>query len=478
MSSAQFNHSFVDNFTRSASNRVSSKPLMAGGEIALPLSAWRTMFGCSTLALLVSSYLAWSSLTSSPVAGCGGGNTFDCSHVLHTRWSSVLSVPVSIPAIATHFVLLSTLMTNPTTTRARQIRMGIIGFASFVAGTAAVWFIGLQLFVIGHLCPYCLVAHAAGIISAGVFLWNRPANLQLMKWTGAAAIASVSLLAGLQLSSTAPATYETIVYPRATPTNEATSTSAKPDASDGELFAPPTSVQNQASLDHAIDFFNEQTLHIISAAITNPTTLLVAEVQAESATASKTVEILGGVTLATDAWPLVGNPDAELVFVELFDYTCSHCQRTHQSLKAAEQKYGDRLAVISLPVPLDGKCNPTVRSTDATHAEACDIAKLAIAVWTIDRQQFAEFHDYLFASKPTYAQAMVKAQSMVDAHKLKLTLQSTLPADYVKRHIALYQKAGAGQIPKLMFPGITTVGAIESPTTMIQLIEQHLVKSN
>jgi len=50
------------------------------------------------------------------------------------------------------------------------------------------------------------------------------------------------------------------------------------------------------------------------------------------------------------------------VFVELFDYTCPHCQRTHEAIQGAKTKLGDRLAIISLPLPLDGKCNPTVPS--------------------------------------------------------------------------------------------------------------------
>ena len=72
--------------------------------------AWWSMFACSATALASSCYLAWASLTSSAVAGCDGGSVFDCSHVLHSRWSNVMSIPVSIPAIAIHITVLTMLL--------------------------------------------------------------------------------------------------------------------------------------------------------------------------------------------------------------------------------------------------------------------------------------------------------------------------------------------------------------------------------
>jgi len=351
--------------------------------------------------------------------------------------------------------------------------MATIGFASLAAGAAAVWFMYLQFFVIRHLCPYCLVAHTAGLILATAFLWEHPVSLRSLKWIGSGAVVSLATLAALQLSSDSPQTYEIIEYNKTPGLNGAPSSSANSPSEDAGLFAPPASIQLHSSVKNRIEQINSQTFLRLSIAMANPASLLVAEVQADYGKPKKTVEILGGLRLAPDAWPLVGEPDAELIFVQMFDYTCSHCRRTHASLKAAEQKYGGRLAVISLPVPLDGKCNPTVRSTAASQSEACEIAKLAIAVWATDHQQFTEFHDYLFESQPNYAQALTKAKSMLDRAKLNSVLSSSLPEDYVKRHLALYQKAGSGQIPKLLFPRKTAVGAVESMDAMIKLIDQN-----
>jgi protein-disulfide isomerase len=251
-------------------------------------------------------------------------------------------------------------------------------------------------------------------------------------------------------------------------------TFAAPIMDDENMFAPPASAQLHTSYNEAVKRFQPAGLMQLAHVVMNPASLLISDVTSDGAPPAKTIEVLGSVKLATNAWPLVGNPDAELIFVELFDYTCPHCRQTHKSLQGAKQKYGERLAVLSLPVPLNSKCNPTVRTDNASHGQACEIAKLAIAVWTIDREKFADFHDYLFESSPSYSQALAEAKTMLDAGRLDAVLRSSLPSDYLERHVTLYQKAGSGQIPKLLFPKITTVGAIETPDAMIRLIEQHL----
>ncbi|WP_286177970.1 vitamin K epoxide reductase family protein [Rhodopirellula sp. JC639] len=471
------------NFLPSVQSHLASRPSAAravapGAAAGIGTVAWWTMLLSSAVAMLTSGYLAWSSLTSSPVAGCSGGSVFDCSHVLHSRWSSVLSVPVSIPAVVTHAVVLSLLLSRPPTDSMQSVRWNAVGLTSLTAGAAAIWFVGLQIFALGQLCPYCLVAHAAGLVLAGVFLWRLPITGRALRWNASAAVLSVAALAALQLGTEPPPTYEVIDHADG-PAAVESSTGAVNDA-EGDLFAPPASATTQTSSIQpaAAVWVADWTTELTGAltAIANPAMLLGGQVTGpgQSEPQRTTASVLGGVKLATTEWPLIGKPDAEMVFVELFDYTCPHCQQTHRSLSEAKKHFGDRLAVITLPVPLDGKCNPTIRSTHASHQEACEIAKLAIAVWTVDKDKFAQFHDYLFESTPNHVTAKSKAATIVDRDELEKVLRGPVPADYLQRHVALYQKAGAGKIPKLLFPKTSTVGAVGSPQTMIQLIQQNL----
>ena len=82
----------------------------------------------------------------------------------------------------------------------------------------------------------------------------------------------------------------------------------------------------------------------------------------------------GAVFLGFFALTLVG-------FVEMFDYTCPHCRATHKAIHGAMERFGDDLAIVALPVPLNRACNSAVTSNHSKHAEACKIAKIAVALW-------------------------------------------------------------------------------------------------
>ncbi len=477
MSTAPLHRPLTDTFARPRRSRNTawSKPTDVDGVRQISRVTWWCMFLASSAALLSSAYLAWSSLTSSAVAGCSGGSVFDCSHVLHSRWSSVLSIPVSLPAMATHGLILGMLCWSATTARMSRIRWRVIGFAAILAGGAAIWFTGLQIFALGHLCKYCLVAHAGGIIVAAAFLYSRPVSTRALKWTTLAATGSLAGLIGLQFAGEPPQTFEVIDYNTHQP---AVIDSAAPvddsEIGDDDLFAPPASANLQSSFQLDVERFQSESLPRLISAIANPATLLMAEVEAVPEKPKATATILNGIKLHTDAWPLVGDPNAKMVFVELFDYTCPHCRETHISLAAARKHFGDDLAVITLPVPMDQSCNPTVKSTPHEHREACNLAKLAIAVWLVDHAKFTEFHDYLFDSTPSYADARTHAATVVDKYKLEGVLQGTVPSDYISKHVSLYKRAGSGTIPKLLFPATTTVGAVASPQAMIDMIDKYL----
>ena len=450
-----------------------SRVISSNNEMIIPAVAWWIMLACSATAFLTSSYLAWASLTSSAVAGCDGGSIFNCNHVLHSQWSHVMSIPVSIPAIVLHMVVLSMLLSNPASQRMQAARWSIVGFASLSAGAAAVWFIGLQVFWIGHLCQYCLVAHAGGLILAAVCLWNLPIPTHSCRWIGCGALTAVFGLAALQTFGVTPETHKLIEY---SVPSETSGESGGTETEDAYLFeAPKRAIEPQVLLMPNHLQRNVIQASSLIAAYLNPASMVTFQVVANTDEGqTHSARILNSVKLETNAWPLLGKSDAELVFVELFDYTCEHCQRTHKAIEGARQKFGDRLAIIVLPVPMDGKCNPTVKSTDALHAEACELAKLSVAVWSVDKGKFAEFHHYLFTAKPNYSTALTKANELVDMEKLKAMRSSTLPNEFIAKHVALYQRAGAGTIPKLMFPKTSSVGAIESAEVIIHLIEQHL----
>lgn len=191
-----------------------------------------------------------------------------------------------------------------------------------------------------------------------------------------------------------------------------------------------------------------------------------------AAPARKLITVAGNrVTLDVKQWPLLGDAEAQYVFVEMFDYTCPHCRNTHHAIKGAFENFGDRLAILALPVPLERACND---AASGGHPGACELAKISIAVWRVSPEKFHEFHDWMFESTRSPASARAQAEKLVGAEKFRKEYSSKIPSEYVKRHVDLYKKVGQGSVPKLLFPKSTINGEINSKSTMVGTIEREL----
>jgi len=171
-------------------------------------------------------------------------------------------------------------------------------------------------------------------------------------------------------------------------------------------------------------------------------------------------------------WPLLGDPDAKYIFVEMFDYTCPHCRHTHHAIEGARKKYGDKLAVIALPVPLERSCNDA--ASGSGHYGACEFAKISIAVWRVDSTKFSEFHDWMFESTRSTSQARDKACQLVGHQALQTELALPHASNYILKHVDLYKRIGRGAVPKLMFPKATLSGQVSSTQTLCRAIEREL----
>ena len=88
---------------------------------------------------------------------------------------------------------------------------------------------------------------------------------------------------------------------------------------------------------------------------------------------------------------VLGSPEAKYVVVEMMDYTCPHCRKMHAHIREAMERYGDQLAIVIMPVPLELECNKLVSVTDPMHRGACKMARLALAVAKIDPASSSTF---------------------------------------------------------------------------------------
>ena len=141
----------------------------------------------------------------------------------------------------------------------------------------------------------------------------------------------------------------------------------------------------------------------------------------------------------------LGSAEAPNVVIELFDYTCKHCRATHQRVHNALRRYGDQLAFVVMPVPLELRCNKFLRSARPQNIGACNLAKIALIVSKAGPGKFANFHDWMMSDeeKPKrYEQALVRAYQEVGRLPVRQGLKDKDINKRISRHVNLFANLG------------------------------------
>ncbi len=466
----------------------------------------------SAIALAISGYLSYVAFTSTKILGCGGG-VFNCDHVLTSKWSTFLGLPVAAWAGSMYLGVLTALIgtarvavsTQPSLMR--QWSWSIVTTAAVSAGLAAAWFIGLQAFVLEHYCPWCLGAHSCGILLCISTLCFAPLAGKTKAMCASLGFTATLGLVVMQLMAPEPLTYEIQDYPQ-TPLDggviEEPGTFDAPGSDGGDVFLAPDAQSSLPKADlwlaHTQNWARDWGSAVMS--LTSPSLLLAGQVgtpapaaagqsnppvaaaaaapqsaapqtaavqaAAPQAAAGRTVHLsLANIKLRPEHWPMLGSPDAKHIFVEMYDYTCKHCRKTQKAMKGAREQLGDKLGVILLPVPLNRNCNP--HAAGNPNANACELAELALSVWKAANNQevFAGYHEWLLEGEnpPSLADARAKAISLVGAPALDGAKESA--QKFIKSNVDIYKRMNAGAVPKLIFATTVMTGEVQAPNVIV-----------
>jgi hypothetical protein len=190
----------------------------------------------------------------------------------------------------------------------------------------------------------------------------------------------------------------------------------------------------------------------------------------------------GGIQLPVESVPLIGKADARHILVKYFDYTCPACRSMHHDLAAAMAAYPVDLAVIVIPCPLNHSCNPYADEKPSArvaemHKDACELARIALAVWRADRSKFPKFHDELFARQGhmTPKAAAMIADSWVGKQQLQ-SASSDPWIDALLQHSAnVYGrlKQRNPRMPKLLLGGSKVIHGIANDSGAFKKILQQ-----
>jgi hypothetical protein len=183
--------------------------------------------------------------------------------------------------------------------------------------------------------------------------------------------------------------------------------------------------------------------------------------------------------------PIIGSPEAEHIVVELISYDCSHCRKSNRIIKQALSRYGDQVALIVIPIPLEMRCNKLIKDPSASHSGACTTAGTALAISKIKPAYFARFHDFVMSGSkdkaPPVTRILTKAYTLVDRAKLKESREGQeIPkqiASYVDLFAKLQQLNGSKKefgLPIQILGDHIMTGTIEKADDIDKAWEEHL----
>lgn len=373
------------------------------------------MYALTLIALALSVFLAViAAREGQTIPGCGDGGTFDCGHVLKSKWSRVFDVPVGFVAAGAYamvLVVLPFIGTGATPANKRWAWTLLLVAATGIAAAAA-WFLTLQTAVIGSFCIYCVLTHATGAALALLIFFSAP------------------------------------------------------------LRVPPANGSSHQSANVQPLVSRQRLLLCVWVGLMTPI-LFAAGVRPQHVMLLR--EYSMPVSFVPEEFPALGDVTRGTVVMSLSDYTCPHCRATHEYLLKAMQRYGHAMAIVVMPLPLDKKCNPRIKETEKRHENACELARLALTVWRAKPSAFAEYDRWLFESEMPRrpVDARQKAIELVGDDAFDLAFADPWVDKTLGSAVNLYDKLGGGAIPKLLTPTILIAGQPADENELFGVLEHE-----
>ncbi|MEX2671809.1 MAG: vitamin K epoxide reductase family protein [Phycisphaeraceae bacterium] len=375
--------------------------------------------GLGVAVFLLSAHVsAWLAMRSATVPLCGWSSWFDCDTVLsHPRWSQWLSVPIVLPAALLYGLLTWAALTFTPHKKPQPRRWLILQAGSAAAALVAVWFITIQVAVLGSLCVWCMAEHLISLTLAGL-IWSHTLRVEARRLP-IPAVLSVGAAAVLIA---------------------------------GQLLVSPS-----------------YTTQIMVGEVDDAGRYIEQSPEADAVTLAA-----GQVVLNRRAHLLIGSPQAEHVFVEVIDYTCPRCRRLAGMLDEALAQLRPNYAALVVTYPLSHECNPTFAQTDARHAASCALAELAHAVWATDASAFKDYHDWLFTEQDAIDADLARAEAerRVGAEALAATLRDEGVTELRARDIRIADHLEVMTLPGLLAAGQRFHALPDDPAALADLIRQ------
>jgi protein-disulfide isomerase len=296
------------------------------------------------------------------------------------------------------------------------------------------WFTGLQLLVLKQICKFCMTVHAGGAVAALIILSKTPFRpvpekpWQVEKEVYVSTPLTRKLLLGAVVGLAILVAGQVLITPKTYQVRSVAGSALEPVKATNRIF----------SIYQGRFHFN------------------LADV------------------------PLIGPPTAPHAMVSLFDYSCHHCRIMHGHLMEAHRTFGDQLAIVSLPMPLDEKCNYTVKRTPRAHMNACEYARLGLALWRANPTVHEQFDHWMFGPEtpPPVEQARAYAYQLGGSNAVVAALKDPWIDKQLQQSMALYATnyyhVGNGSMPQIIIGTNLAAGTLAGVGDLYRILDQQL----
>jgi len=158
--------------------------------------------------------------------------------------------------------------------------------------------------------------------------------------------------------------------------------------------------------------------------------------------------------------PVGGNPQGDVTIVEFFDYRCGYCKRVF----SAVQKL----------LNTDGNIRYVFKEFPILGPDSVTAAKVALAVWKIDKRKYEPFHKAMMPTKAALTESRVMkivAGVGLDVKAVKKAMLGRDIAALIEKNFALAQALDINGTPAFVIGDEVVRGAIDL-AALKQLVSQ------
>ena len=434
------------------------------------------------VAIGTSGLLSWMSFQGATLPGCNFNSAMSCDHVLQSPWSRWLGMPVSVWGLGVYAAIfgLSWLIGRPEDRRRHFIAWRLMVPLLVVAAGAGIWFLIVQGLFLKTFCPYCVATHACGIVVALLLLPRVPQSSPTVDYTWLRQMSSVSVQQTGIVAATGPsanrsdglsrrhiatllvmATFalvtlvggQLIFKPKTYTVRKivANEVANEPMIDERPITGTDATTQNDQTEDGTLATDDTVATELTESSVTdnNPTTIDKYSILLRERFVTL---LMGQRAFNIYEQPILGDPKAPHIVVDLVSYSCKACRQMHRLLVAAKERYGDQLAIVVRPIGLSPNCNEFIYQKRPEHQYSCQYAKLALSVWLADPSKFSEIHRWLLEREdaPPLDEARDFAAQLVGDDALERGQRSLRIKNAMKSNHLLWHRSGK-KLPTLYF---------------------------